>query len=166
MGYLVYGLAQTRLTLYALDGVTPLYRITLQKETREGLILSFKPEGVTHQLGSGANWAQSRTHRGFRAQLEVKWDFGLTSSVETWTSGAWGAPATMLTPTALSLIFSWAFQAPCLVEPHLDKAYSFLAQPDPSKALELKDVKGVAHSGLGLVLVATTVGSIPDWSSL
>jgi hypothetical protein len=166
MSYVIYGINQTRITLYAADGTTPLYRVTLQKETREGLTLSFKPEGVGHQLGSGAAWAQTRTHRGFRAQLSIKWDFGMESSVETWAAGAWGAPAAMLTAQALSLILAQAFLAPCLVEPHTDKAFSFSAQPDPGKAFELKDIKGIAHSGLDLVLIQTTVANLPDWAAL
>lgn len=162
----IYGLKQTRITLYALDGVTPTLRVTLQKETREGLTLSFKPEGVSHQLGSAATWAKPWTHRGFRAQLDIKWDYGLESSVETWAAGVWGAAATVPTAQALSQILNAAFPAPCLVEPHFDKAFSFSAQPDPGKAFELKDVKGVAHSGLDLVLIQTTVATLPDWASL
>lgn len=166
MSFIVYGTARTRITLYDTDGVTPKFRITLQKEVREGLTLAFKEEGVVHQGGSGSGWARNLTHRGFRPQLEIKWDFGLTSSLETWATGAWGPAADELTPISLSRIFSWAFKAPCLVEPHLDKAYSFLAQPDPGKSLGLKDLKGVAHSDLDLVLIATTVGDIPDWATL
>ena len=164
--YITYGVARTRITLYAADGVTPNFRVTLQKEVREGLTLSFKPEVASHQLGSGAAWAKSLTFRGFRPQLDIKWDFGLTSSVEVWSGTAWGAPADELTPISLSRIFTWAFQSPCLVEPHLDKAYSFTAQPDPGKALELKDLKGVAHSGLDLVLVGTVLGTLPNWAAL
>jgi hypothetical protein len=166
MSYVVYGTSKSRITLYDADGVTKKYRITLQKEGREGLKLSYKPEGAPHKLGSGAAWANTWTHRGFRATLEIKWPHGIQSTLETWTAGAWGAPTTILTASALSLIFTWAFQSPCLVEPHLDKAYSFSAQPDPGKALELRDVKGVAHTGLELALVATILGAIPDWASL
>ncbi|WP_306600763.1 hypothetical protein [Geothrix sp. 21YS21S-2] len=166
MTWVVYGLNQTRITLYAADGTTPLYRITLQKEQREGLKLSFPPEGVPHDLGSGAQWAKQWTHRGFRPRLDISWDRGVESIRETWTSGAWGPPVTILTVTALSLIFTYAFQAPCLVEPHLDKAYSFSAQPDPTKALELQDLKRVVHTSLALSLIATIPGPIPDWASL
>lgn len=166
MSYTVYGLQTTRITLYASDGVTPTLRITLQKESKDGLTLSFKPDGVTHQLGSGAAWAQTRTHRGFRAQLSVKWEFGLESIVETWGGAAWGAPVAILTAMALSQILNAAFLAPCLVEPHTDKAFSFTAQPDPGKAFELRDMKGMAHSGLDLVLIQTTVANLPDWASL
>ncbi len=162
----IYGIKQTRITLYALDGVTPTLRVTLQKETREGLTLSFKPEGVGHQLGGAAAWAKPFTYRGFRAQLAIKWDLGLESSVETWSGTAWGAPATVLTALALSQILAAAFQAPCLVEPHLDKAFSFSAQPDPGKAFELGDLKGVAHTNLDLVLIQTTVANLPDWAAL
>lgn len=162
----VYGLAQTRITLYQADGVTPLYRIVLQKEDKEGLKLSYKPEGVSHQLGSGANWARKWAHRGFRPQLDIAWSHGLDSTKQGWTGVAWGAASTIITPEAMGLIFTWAFQSPCLVEPHLDKAYSFSAQPDPGKPFDLKDIKGVFHTGLSLSLIGSTVGSIPDWSTL
>ena len=166
MSYVAYGLQKTRLTLYAPDGTTPSLRITLQKETREGLALGFKPEGVGTRLGSGAFWATQWTHHGFRPELSIKWDRGLESLAETWTGSAWGPAASMLTPLALSHIFNKAFLAPCLVEPHLDQAYSFLAQPDPGKAFVLRDLKGVAHTGLELDLVGLTVGAIPDWGAL
>ena len=166
MSYVIYGTARTRITLYAPDGTTPLQRITLQKEDREGLTLTWKPEGPSTTLGSGAGWAITRTHHGFRAELAIKWGVGVESSVETWASGAWGAPTVMLTPLAIASIFNKALLAPCLVEPHLDKAYSFLAQPDPGKAFTLKDIKGVAHTGLELVLIAETLAAIPDWASL
>jgi hypothetical protein len=52
------------------------------------------------------------------------------------------------------------------VEPHTDKAFSFSAQPDPGKAFELKDIKGIAHSGLDLVLIQTTVAALPNWAAL
>ncbi len=163
--YTIYGIAKSRITLNAVDG-SPVFRVTLQKETRKGLSLSWKPEGVTHELGSGATWARHRTHRGFRAHLEINWDVALNSTIETWSGGAWGAPASIRTALALAKIFTYAFQAPCLVEPHLDKAFSFLAQPDPGKPFELQDVRGVAHTDLTLVLIATTVGAIPDWGAL
>ncbi len=166
MTYVVYGLKQTRITLYDADGVTAKYRITFQKEMREGLTLSYKPEGVSHQLGSAANWATPRTHRGFRAHLDIKWDYGLESSVETWNGTAWDPPVSTLTAEALSLVFTWAFEAPCVVEPHLDKGYAFHAQPDPGRSLDLSDVKGVAHKDLGLTLIQIDVGPIPVWSTL
>ena len=166
MSYVIYGVQKTRVTLYGPDGTTPLQRITLEKEAREGLTLSFKPEGPDTKLGSGANWAIKRTHHGFRAELAIKWEYGLESSVEAWVAGAWGAPSSILTALAISSIFTRAFEAPCLVEPHLDKAYSFKAQPDPGKPFVLKDVKGVAHSSLELVLIAEELGAIPDWAAL
>ncbi len=167
MTFVVYGLQKTRITLHETDGTTPKFRITLQKETKEGLTLTFKPEGQMRQAGSGGGWARSWAHWGFRAQVRILWDLGTDeTTLETWTAGAWSAPSVYLTASALALIFTHAFRAPCLVEPHTDKAYSFLAQPDPGKPLELKDIKGVAHSGLELVLIGDTVGEIPDWAAL
>ncbi len=166
MSYVCYGSARTRITLYGPDGVTPLQRITLQKETREALLLSWPPEGVESKLGSGANYARHWAHNGFRPALAIKWDRGVQSSMETWASGAWGPAAVLLTPIALSYIFNKAMVTPCLVEPHLDKDYSFKAQPDPGKPFALKDIKSVAHSDLELVLIAEELSDIPDWAVL
>lgn len=166
MSYVVYGTKKTRITLYDVDGITPLQRITLQRETREGLTLSWKPEGSATKLGSGSGWANALVHHGHRAQLAIKWDKGTNSSQETWASGTWAAPTVMLTPLAIASILNKAFLAPCLVEPHLDKGYSFKAQPDPAKAFFLKDLKGIAHTDLELVLIAETLGPIPDWALL
>lgn len=162
----IYGLKQTQIMLFDAPGIVAHYLILLQKETREGLTLSFKPEGVSHQLGSAAAWAKPWTHRGFRPQIEIKWDFGMTSQIWEQVAGVWQPPTEILTAQALSMIMNLAFQYPCVVEPHLDNAYNFFAQPDPGKAFELKDLKGVAHSGLSLTLVGTTVAAMPDWASL
>lgn len=166
MSLIVYGLDRSRITLYDVDGTTPLYRITLQREAPEGLKLQFTHEGVTHHMGSGAGWANHLTHRGHRAQLSVKWNYGVRCDREAWTGSAWGAPSKVLTATAISIILTHAFQTPCKVEPRIDTAWNFLAQPDPAKAFELRDTKGVAHPGLELVLIAVTLASIPDWENL
>lgn len=164
MSYVVYGLQKTRITLYEADGTTPKYRITLQKETREGLTLAFKPEGQMRQAGSGGNWARSWAHWGFRPELRILWDLGTDeSSQEAWISGAWAAQGNIPTAEALGRVFTYAFAAPCLVEPHTDKAFSFGAQPDPGRPLTLKDIKGVAHSGLELVLIGSSLSAIPNW---
>ena len=166
MSYVCYGSARTRITLYAADGTTPLQRVTLQKETREGLLLTWVPEGTESKLGSGANYARHWAHNGFRPTLGIKWDKGVKSTLETWASGAWGPATVLLTPIALSYIFNKAMVAPCLVEPHLDKDYSFKAQPDPGKPFSLRGIKGVAHSDLELVLIAEELSDIPDWAAL
>jgi hypothetical protein len=164
---LAYGLQKTRITLYATDGTTPTLRVTLQKEDREGLSLEFAPEGPTTKLGSGAGWANQHTHHGWRPTLAITWSAGLTSSVETWSGSAWGAAADMITPIALSKILNAGMQAPCLVEPHLDKAYNFSAQPDPGKPFKLRDLKGIVHTGLELTLIGQTLADdLPDWLSL
>jgi hypothetical protein len=163
----IYGLDKPRITLYADDGVTPVYRITLQKETKEGLDLAFPAEGVSRQLGSGAGWAKPWLQRGFRPVLNLKWSHGLDSAVEAWGGIAWGAGTTVNTAQALGVIDSMARRAPCLVEPHLDQNFSFLAQPDPGKAITLRDLKGLVHTGLELQLVATKlISDHPDWPNL
>jgi hypothetical protein len=171
MNYSVYGLQKTRIILFEDDGFTPRYRITLQKETREGLELVFKPDGVLHQLGSGAGWRRQWIHRGHRVSLAIKWSLGLESTVETFdamlpdgVTFTWLAATTIPTAQALSVIHTWACRNPCRVSPHLDLAFDFLAQPDPGQAFTLRDLKGFAHTGLTLELISTVlVKGIPDW---
>lgn len=183
MSFVVYGLQKTRITLYQTDGTTPKTRITLQKETKEGLTLSFKPEGQLRQAGSGAAWARNWAHFGFRAQLRILWDLGTDETlIQSWEPSGWGlssfgesawsepdgwgTSAQIPTASALSILINGAYQVPCLVEPHLDKSFSFLAQPDPGRSLDMRDVKGVAHSGMELALVGTNLVEIPDWSTI
>ena len=116
--YLSYGCGRTRITIYATDGETPVSRITLQKETREGLVLTFTPEGTLRALGSGASWALTWQRRGFRPSLAISWEVGLTSILETWSGSAWETAPRIPTARALSLILTAAMVVPCLVEPH------------------------------------------------
>lgn len=163
----IYGLKETRITLYEDDGTTPKYRITLQKETKEGLELAFKPEGVNHQLGSGSNWDIVKIHRGHRPELAIKWSHGLESWVQTWADAAWGASTLVPTAQALSVIHSRANRCACSVSPHLDMNFDFLAQPDSGKKFVLRDIKGVAHTGLELVLIGKSlIPDLPDWPTL
>lgn len=164
--YTVYGVDRTRITLYQEDGVTPNFRITLQEEDEQSLQLKWTPEGVGHSLGSGSSWARHWTHRGHRPTLTILWAVGVYSQIETYASGSWGAPAEILTPLAIAKILTWGFRSPCLVEPHLDKAYSFKAQPDPESAFALKDVGAVAHTDLEITLIGTIVEELPDWGAL
>ncbi len=167
MGYTVYGLKETRIILYADDGVTPRYRVTLQKESKEGLDLAFKPEGVTHQLGSGAGWARRYIHRGFRPNLVIKWNVAIESWIETWDGSAWGAAAVVQTAQALSVVYTWASLNPCRVSPHYDLNFDFLAQPDPGKAFVLQDQRGAVHTKLELNLIGVALlPKIPDWINL
>ena len=160
----VYGVQRTRVTLYNSTGVAT-QRITLQKEDREGLLLEFKAEGAATKLGSGSGWATQWTHHGFRPALSITWSAGLDSSVETWSGSAWGSPWTIATASALTTILNASSLAPCLVEPHLDCSYSFLAQPDASKTYSLRDTRGALHTDLSLDLVGVTLAALPDWDS-
>jgi hypothetical protein len=165
----IYGIQQTRIVLYADDETTPTSRITLEKEAREGLELSFKAEGVHHQLGSGAEWARAFTMRGWRMTLAIKWAVGLESTIEIWNAGtqAWGQGAQIPTAEALSLIIGSGARVPLRVSPHKDKNLDFLAQPDPGKDFRLKDIKGLAHTDLETVLVATKLRTtMPAWGTL
>jgi len=162
MGFVVYGVGSTRIVLNS--GGIPAFRITLQKESTEGLVLSFKPEGAAGQLGSGAAWAKTWAHHGFRPTLAIKWGVGIKSTIETYSGGSYGAPTQILTADALTRILSYGFKEPMLVQPHLDNAFSFLAQPDPGVALNLKDNKGAYHTSLETTLIGTTVADLPAWS--
>ena len=159
---IIYGTKASRLTLYNPDG-SKAYRVTLQKEVKEGLILSLSPEGAANQLGSASSWRRTWAHRGFRPSLAISWDVGVSSTIETWTSGAWGPATDILTAAALSKILSYGMQAPMDVQPHLDHSWTFQAQPDPGKSLDFRDVRGVAHTGLELGLIGTVVVNLPDW---
>jgi hypothetical protein len=166
MNFVVYGLRQTRITLYNADG-TNAYRVTLQKEGRMGLELAFPPEGVDHQLGSGADWEMTRTHRGFRPALAIKWPVATRSVVETWDGAQWGAKELVLTAQVRGLIDNFAFIKPCLVSPHEDMNFGFLARPVPANPFKLRDIKGVAHADIDLALIATKlIPAIPDWPNL
>jgi hypothetical protein len=165
-GYLAYGTAKSRITLYDSDGVTGLFRITLQREEKEGMVLTFTPEGVTTNLGSGASWANKRTHHGFRPSFSIKWAVGLNCTIEAWVTDHWDTATDIATPMAISKILNNAFVTPCLIEPRSDTAFSFLAQPNPEQAFTLKDIKGVAHTDLSIELLAVTITTIPDWAAL
>ncbi len=158
----IYGLAKARITLYRPDG-TPSQRITLQSPTREGLDLAFTPEGTVHPLGSGAAFQKVWVDRGVRPALDLKWEVGLSSSAESWSGSGWDVPGPLDTAEALARVFEAAFQRPALVQPHLDHSYTFLGQPDPQKAFEIRDLKGVRHTKVALRLIGTRVGPVPDW---
>ncbi|MBS1729855.1 MAG: hypothetical protein JSS67_03655 [Bacteroidetes bacterium] len=177
MSAIIIGLGQTRITTYATDGTTPVKRFTLQKEDREGIELRFPKEGATHKLGSGANRAIKRTFFGYRPNLSCRWAVAidpvhaaggqLTTTVEVWSGSAWGSAAQINTAAALSAIDDAATKTPVLVEPRLDKAFSFLAQPPDNHVFALIDLKGVVHTKLDLQLEAEeTISDLPDWLSL
>jgi len=155
MRYLSYGVGKVRVTLYDLDGVTPMYRVTFQRETNKQFLLEFKPEGIQRMLGSGAGWANVRVHRGWRPSVAIKWSHGLLSGMERWglLTSSWGPLAEVKTTDALNLVLSKGMVTPCLVEPRLDDSYSFKAQPDGSKSYALRDVKNLLHIDLELSLI-------------
>lgn len=163
----IYGIKETRVTLFEDDGVTPKYRVTLQKENREGLDLAFKPEGQVHQLGSGAGWARQIIYRGYRPTLDIKWTHGLESTVETWDGTTWGSAVTVPTAQALHLVHDMGLRVPCSVSPHKDLNFDFLAQPDLGKAISLRDLKALLHTNLEISLIASVlIPGRPDWANL
>ena len=175
MSAIIFGLSQTRITLFGPDGVTPTKRYTLQKEDREGLELSFPREQSTHDLGSGANWARQRNFHGYRPTLKVKWAVAVGSGpggqivtmVEAWTGTAWGVATQVNTAAALASIDDGACKVPALIEPHLDKAFSFLGQPPDGHIFALRDLKAVIHTKLDLALEAVSlITSMPDWLNI
>lgn len=162
---IIYGLGSTRVTLRDATGAN-LARLTLQCEDREGLELSFTPEGVTSDLGSGAGFRRAWTPRKFRAAVAIKWTYALASRVETWSGSDWTGSVLVDTAEALRQIHNAAWIYPCLVQPHLGSAWAFEAQPDPgADPYALQDVKGVVHADLSLRLQSRAVVDIPDWWS-
>lgn len=131
-------------------------RWTLQTPDKEGKTFSWVPEGIETELGSGAGFARSYTHRGFRRRLELSWEYGTTSMREEF-SGTWGAAVSHPTAAAVSEILQWGAMGDLKVT-----AAEGMGLPDfYARAIEqevaLKDIKGVAHSGLALVLDAVTL---------
>jgi hypothetical protein len=163
MSYVIYGCKASQVTLYSAAGA-PVYLVTLQKESRAGLQLVFRPEGASSQLGSGASWKNCWAHRGFRPTLQIKWGVGVNSTIATWDGAKWLAAQPINTAQVVGMILSYGLRAPCQVQPHLDNAYVFLAQPDPTKALTLCDQDGAVHVNLELNLIGSTVADIPAWS--
>ncbi|MBS1771155.1 MAG: hypothetical protein JSS77_16010 [Acidobacteria bacterium] len=163
----IYGSGPTRITLFDSSGVKTK-RLTFQVPEKEGLTLTFTPEGVLHELGSDSDYERQYAYNGHRPQLEVKWSVGMLSSYEVWDTGSstWGALTQISTAQALNWLHMAAFIYPVLVEPHTDKAYSFSAQPDPQQTLALSDVKGIAHTGLDITLIGNVVAPVPDFSLL
>lgn len=165
MSFVIYGTRETRITIYNEGDETPVARITLQKETKEGLQLKFTPEGPRQEL-SRANLGRLRqVRRGYRPSLTIKWDFGLHSLRSDWTGSAWGPASEVLTAAALAEVLNAAIQRPVLVHPHLDHAFAFWAQPDPRKSFELKDRKGVVHAAITLDLIGSDLVEIPEFVS-
>lgn len=161
----IYGIQQTRITLYDTNG-NPTFRVGLQVEMSEGLKIRFLPEGIMHQLGSGAGWAQQWIHRGCRATLAIKWDVGVTSQIQAWGGSAWGAYAEVDTAQVLTQVLNSALLVPCKVEPHQDKAFAFQAQPVMATPFELSDLKRFAHRGLVLEMASCGLMQIPDWPTV
>lgn len=169
----VYGRGRCRITTHNTDG-SPLWRYTLDAVAPEGLAVVFTPEGVMHQLGSGAGWQRKFGLRGFRPSISLKWDAGLQAKLEQMIYPAGGDPpphwvrwGDVEMAEGLSQIISASSLVRCLVEPHMDKGWSFYAQPDPGKAFQINDYKLVVHRGLTLQLIGTDlIPSIPDWSNL
>ena len=163
---IVYGLGSTRVILRDATGAN-LARVTLQCEDREGLALTFTPEGVASDLGSGAGFKRAWSPRRWRPSLAITWAYGLASRIETWDGSAWGSAVLVDTAEALRRIHNAAWIYPCTVQPHQGSAWTFDAQPDPgADPYALQDVKGVIHADLSLHLQGRAVVDIPDlWSA-
>jgi|GEM_PF-5481831 len=166
--FLAYGVGQTQIQLRNTAGAL-VERITLQKETTEGLELVFTPEGVARTLTAGSVAAPTAGYKkawrslGVRPSLDIKWAKAVTSSVEPWMGSAWGTLTTIDTAEAVRRVLRRAMLWPCTVYPHLDHAFNFDAQPDLGADLKLVDLRGVVHQDLNLKLIGTKVVAVPDW---
>lgn len=149
----------TRITLLDATGA-PAVRWTLQPVEREGRRLRWKPEGKLTEMGSATGFRRAWSHRGFRQELGLRWSYGLMSTRETWTAGAWGPAIERRTADAHSEILSWAAPLEVQVEPFLgvSQAPAFTARSF-EEGPSLQDTKGVAHPRLELVLASTVLVS-------
>ncbi len=139
----------------------PFARWTLQGSAPEGRILRWKAEGNLHTAGSAQSFARCWHHRGFRLELVIRWNVGVQSYRQDWLGADWGDPEPLPTALAHSQILRWASKAPVVVQPFLgDESFIFNAQAlgdGPS----LRDLAGVAHTQLELVLEAVSVAEAP-----
>lgn len=138
----------TRITGYA--GETSAWRITLQREDREGRSLSYVPEVATTQ-GAAPDFAIAHLFRGFRPRLELTWSVGTGSTLELWDGSAWGDPSEIQTASALLSILGACEAGDLWAEPYSEALGAFWARcwAEPQ---EIRDIKGVVHSGLKLTL--------------
>ena len=143
----------TRITLLDSTGA-PAVRWTLQTVTREGRALRWKPEGQLRPLGSGTGFRRAWAQRGFRQELGLKWDFGLTSTREAWSGTAWAPGVVRPTAEAHSEILGWAAPLQVQVEPFLGTAMAAFTAQAYEQGPSLQDTKGIAHPRLELVLQA------------
>lgn len=140
----------SRITGYASG--SPAWRVTLQREDREGRTVSYLPEIATTQ-GSAPDYATSHLFRGFRPRLEISWAVGTGSTLELWEDGAWIDGGEILTASALLGLLSACDDGDLRVEPWRTSAGvgAFWARcwADPQ---EIRDTKGILHSGLKITL--------------
>lgn len=159
---LIYGTGRSIVEVRLPDG-SPQWRITFQSVSREGLELSFTPLGKAFDLGSGAGFQRAWSPRRFRAVLSLNWTHAIESTLQAWTSGAWGSGITIDTAEALRLIHNAAWLYPVLVQPHASDAWTFEAWIDKS-AFTLSDIKGVCHTNQRLSLISRSALELPAWT--
>lgn len=157
---IVYGTGAARVILRDTTGADSI-RLTFQTVTRSGLELVFTPLGVAQDLGNGANFKRGWSPRRFRASLNLTWEVAASTRVESWEGSAWGAESLCDTADAVRLVHNYGWLYPCLVQPHLDKSWTFEAWPDPDQPFALQDLKGVAHADLALGLISRVAVDIP-----
>ena len=107
-----------------------------------------------HDLGCGTDWARRWVHRGFRLELGIRWNYGITSTRETWSGGSWTSPAALPTAQAHSEILDWSERNSVKVEPLAGQPMPVWVAQAFEVGLSLRDTRGIAHPGLELALVS------------
>lgn len=91
-------------------------------------------------------------------------DYVKTTTTPQYT---WGGNNPIETMQAVAAATQWGTQYPITVQPHLDNAWTFDGQVEPTSKgkLEITDTKGVAHKKLDLSIVGKNIMyTTPDWA--
>lgn len=91
-------------------------------------------------------------------------DYVKNTSTQNFT---WGGNRPVETMQAVALATQWGTQYPITVQPHLDNAWTFDGQVEPTSKgkLEITDTKGIAHKKLDLSIVGKNIMYVtPDWA--
>lgn len=143
----------TRVTAYRAGEA--LWRLTLEREEREGRTLTYEPE-IVQTMGDAPGFVISNLFRGFRPTLDLSWSYGQTSRLELWDAAAgWVDAGTILTQAVVLELLEASESGDFIVEPYVGAESGAFSARIYSEPAEIRDVKGVLHSGLKIKCVGT-----------